>query len=166
MNGAYNNAGNTPPSLNCEEKLLLGWMDSIPEAPCPATGYTLNPVSGHCGAKIPTGNPGEYYYLEYRNKTGWDRFLPEGLVIYHVDKSENIVDGKTAESRWRRLDNINGSSTHPCFDMIRASDDCVVFGEGVTEYHPAAWDGTPCPKIENISFNGSELTFDIRPAVQ
>lgn len=161
-NGCYNNDGNTPPSLNCEERMMLGWLGSIPEIPCPTAGFKLKPVSENCGALIPTDNPGEYYYLEYRDGKGWDKYLPEGLVIYHVDKSENVVNGKTAEFRWRRLDNINCSPEHPCFDLIKASEEVSVFGAGINSYQPVCWSGNSLPfRIDNVAFESSTLTLDI-----
>lgn len=164
-NGCYNNSGNTPPSLNCEEKMMLGWLEAIPEVSCPVSGFELKPVSENGGAVVSTENPGEYFYLEYRNGKGWDRYLPVGMVIYHVDKSENMVDGKTAEFRWRRLFNINASPEHPCFDLIEASEDCVTFGNGVNSYRPVAWSDEPSGcLIDAISIGDQVLTFDVKAA--
>ena len=57
--------------------------------------------------RIPTSTNGEYYLVENRQQTGWDSYIGgSGMLIYHIDKSENIVDGITASMR-RKTNLIN-----------------------------------------------------------
>ena len=75
--GSYNNDGWTPPYLNMEERILLGWLqeDAILEFSNNGS-YTLESVQNNIGYKIPTDMEGEYILLECRNKQGWDKYIP------------------------------------------------------------------------------------------
>ena len=73
------------------------WIDEIPEITEPGV-YTLNPISSttpdNICYKIASGKPGQYYVLEYRDKTStFEAALPgSGLLIYRID-SEFDGDG-------------------------------------------------------------------------
>lgn len=66
------------------------WIDEIPEITVPGV-YTLNPISSttpdNICYKIASGKPGQYYVLEYRDKTStFEAALPgSGLLIYRID---------------------------------------------------------------------------------
>jgi len=160
--GCYNNNGNTPPSLNCEERILLGWMDEIPEIPQTVQELSIAAVSSNKAYKTNTNNPGEYFCYEYRNGTGWDAYIPKGLLIYHIDKSQNDVNGRTAAFRWKYLLDLNGYPSHECFDLVKASESSAVFGNGVNEFTPIAWNGdvqTYC--ITDITIGSSSANIKI-----
>ena len=132
--GSYNNNGWTPPYLNMEERIMMGWLDesSILEFPKNGT-YTLESVKNNVGYKIPTDTEGEYILLECRSMTGWDKFLPaEGLIAYHVDKSSRKVsvvteDGNksiaasTLWTEWKQYNAINENGKHPCFYVVASA---------------------------------------------
>jgi len=161
--GCYNNNGNTPPSLNCEERLLLGWLDEIPSLPAVGSDTTLGPISTNVAYKSDTENKGEYFCYEYRDGTGWDAYVPKGLVIYHIDKSKNIVNGKTAEYRWKHLIDLNGDPSHECFDLVKASDSNVVFGIDSDEFSPVSWSGTAQSySIKDISVKSAVIELKVR----
>lgn len=73
------------------------WIDEIPEITEPGV-YTLHPISSptpdNICYKIASGKPGQYYVLEYRDKTStFEAALPgSGLLIYRID-SEFDGDG-------------------------------------------------------------------------
>jgi len=166
--GCYNNSEKTPPYFNCEERMLLGWMDFVPSMPQKTRTLTLEPVQGDNGYVSPTGNDNEYYYYEYRNSTGWDAPLAPGLVIYHVDKSNNVVDGYTAAFRWENWDGINAYAAHECFKIMIASQSrgVVPFSEKYPDFNysttPAAeaWDGTATGyDLSQITHDGKKASF-------
>lgn len=137
--GSYNNNGWTPPYLNMEERIMIGWLDESSILEFPKNGaYTLESVQNNVGYKIPTDTEGEYILLECRSKTGWDKFLPaEGLIAYHVDKSSRKVSistdygtssiaASTLWSDWVTYNAINENGKHPCFYVVASASpyDC------------------------------------------
>ena len=98
--GNYNNGGRTPPVLNCVEREILGTVDikEIKEH----GKYSMGAV-GVTGEvfRISTSDPDEYFLLEYRDGTGWDRYAGgTGLLAYHVDKSPADAGSMSATERW------------------------------------------------------------------
>ena len=142
-NGAYNNNGRTPPYFNFEERILLGWLDESDYQEFSSTGsYSLTSVQDNLAYRTTTDKDGEYFAYECRGSNGWDAGLPaNGLIVYHVDKSDrnvSIIDsyGRTRNvkasrlwSRWEEYNAINESGSHPCFYIIPAADqDNLLFG--------------------------------------
>ena len=175
--GLYNNDGRTPPYLNALERQLLGWMPEIPELP--EGEITLAPVQEQQAFRISTETEGEYFLLEARSGTGWDSPLPEGLVIYHVDRSERLigeVPAITLWDSWRSYNNLNNLGTHPCFYLIPSSDPAslnyasafnpslLVFpGTGrKLFYDPVDWNQAYVDtQISCIDFNHGAATFRV-----
>lgn len=119
--GNYNNAGRTPPYLTTVERILLEWRADEIEEITTSGDYRLDPVSGNSAYGVATANPGEFFLFEYRKKEGWDNSLPNsGLLIYHIDMSENLVGGTSAADRWRFWDGINTYASHQCYDLVEA----------------------------------------------
>ena len=136
--GAYNNEGRTPPFFNFEERILLGWLDDSAYREFDKTGsYTLPSVDGNVAYRTPTDKDGEYFVYECRNDKGWDTgLLSNGLVVYHVDKSDRVVSlsygSATAHDLWEHwndYNSINENGSHPCFYIIPSADqDNLIFG--------------------------------------
>lgn len=121
--GLYNNDGRTPPFLSALERHLLGWMPQIPQIP--EGDVLLGPVQEQQAYLIPSQTEGEYFVVEYRSGTGWDSPLPEGLVVYHVDRSEREIGEVPARllwEDWRSYNSLNNLGTHPCYYVIPSSD--------------------------------------------
>ncbi len=117
--GCYNNDGRTPPYLNAEERCMMGWMQ-MPGFWAEGT-VSLSGIQNNTAGRLPTNNDNEYYLFEARDGTGWDKYIgsaAEGLVIYHVDKSHNIVGGKTAAALWASGYSINAYADHECFRVV------------------------------------------------
>ncbi|MCK9627239.1 MAG: M6 family metalloprotease domain-containing protein [Bacteroidales bacterium] len=177
-NGNYNNNGNTPPYFTCMERYLLNWM-SFPAEMTTSGSYSLEPVSGNHAYYTPTSKTDEYFLYEYRERTGWDAFLPaSGLVIYHVDKSDNDVHGNTASYLWRYSNMINAYSDHQCMDLVESvyPESSVTSGAMSTfpgstgnrsftySTSPAAveWSGIPTGyDLTNITDNMSSASFTL-----
>lgn len=171
--GNYNNGGKTPPYLSAMERNILGWMGKPTELTSSGF-YTTLPVQNNFAYYTTSNNPGEYYIYEARTKKGWDKYLPgSGLLIYHVDQSNNIVNGMTAKDRWRYGDGINSVAKHQCYDLIKAgtiqNEASWPFGSyGKTSFtsetSPPAilWDGTPSGfNLTNITIDNDNVTFDL-----
>ena len=164
--GSYNNDGWTPPYLNMEERILLGWLqeDAILEFSKNGS-YTLESVQNNIGYKIPTDMEGEYILLECRNKQGWDKYIPAaGLIAYHVDKSirkisiEGVgsVSAAVLWSNWGSYNAINENGSHPCFYVVASASpySCsygMQYYSGYGYYYTAADTDLPFPGGKNVT---------------
>ena len=133
--GNQNNGSNTPPYYNCIEREYLGMSE--PQILTPGE-HTLEPV--HLNGKfyrINTEDPDEYFLLECRCNSGWDKYLNErsvsnfnkgrGLLLYHIDKSNSrnyqseIYEILTTPyARWEYYNEVNANPDHQCADLIEA----------------------------------------------
>lgn len=87
--GSYNNEGKTPASYNAFERMTLGWMTPT-EINERAESMTLGNIADTNEAfMISTSNPDEFYLIENRQQTGWDKYIKSsGMMITHVDFNE------------------------------------------------------------------------------
>jgi len=145
--GNYNNNGRTPPYITSIERDLLGWFDNEPGVIDQQGNYSLGPVSGNVCYVSETTNEGETFLYEYRKQTGWDAYIPSGLLIYHIDRSDNLVGGKTAAARWNDWDGINAYASHQCCDLVEA----VYPESAVQDYAQVPFPGS----ANNISFTAA-----------
>lgn len=163
--GSYNNSGCTPPYLSAIERNLLGWMDK-PEVIDQKGNYELEAIHERKAYVINSENPGEYFLMETRDATGWDKPLPGGMLIYHVDQSNNNVHGQTAKQRWNNWNGINCYSDHPCYYIEKAKNSYyesyyVYPGSGnVTTFRGKSWAKVDTDfSLNNIKYNGGVTTF-------
>ena len=159
--GSGNNFGFTPPYLCAEERIMLGWMAPENLQELQPGRQILQSVKNNTAYIIPTETEGECFILEYRDSKGWDSPLPEGLVVYHQDRSEEF------SYRWDNWkvpgSGINDNAGHPCFYIVpsypenREAGNLVFPGlSGALAIEPVAWNGEPSAcQITNI-----ELTPD------
>lgn len=188
--GPYNNNGRTPPYFNSEELIMLGWMDGYTEIESQGS-LTVTPVQNRVAYRIPTSTDGEYFVLECRGKTGWDSALPgNGLLVYHVDKSqrqvtilqagwgdqtyENTYAAAALWNNWQYTNAINENGSHPCFYIVPAADveslnflyneDRIPFpgSRKITRYTPVDWEGVQTDfKFTDISFASNRVTLTV-----
>lgn len=130
--GCYNNSGWTPPYLNFEERMCLGWLTESDLPTLSANGeYSLAPINENEAYKSLTDMEGEYFLYESRGSGKWDKHVPAaGLVVYHVDKSSRMVKIMAGESytysvsaadlwsKWEQSNAINENGSHPCFYIV------------------------------------------------
>jgi M6 family metalloprotease-like protein len=118
--GNYNNNGRTPPYLTIFERQIMGLAQS--RSIRSAQELQIGPVQHATTAWIlPTGNLGEDFWLEYRDGTKWDAYAGgSGLVVYHIDKSNNQAGSMSARMRWT-ANAVNGSATHPCVRFVSST---------------------------------------------
>ena len=89
--GNYINNGNTPPNYSAYDKYYLGWvtptfLDKNQEVSLPADGKTFYMIT-RSGIAPADGafTQDTVYYLENRQYTGWDTYLPgHGLLVWQV----------------------------------------------------------------------------------
>ena len=111
--GNYLNSGNTPPYYTSIEREMLGIssVEYIAADKC----YVINPVNkDNTIFRLNTSTVGEYFLFECRVQSGWDKYIGgEGLIVYHIDKSNNIYGGIEAAKRWL-YNNVNSYAEHEC----------------------------------------------------
>lgn len=85
--GSYNANGYCPAGYTGWEKWQAGWIEPVILSEDKIIeGMTSQSTHGESYIIHNAGNPNEYYFLDNRQKTGWDRALPgAGLLILHVD---------------------------------------------------------------------------------
>ena len=170
--GNLNNDGRTPPWYTSIEREFLGMSDAITLA---SGTYTLEPVHKNGKYyKMETGNPGEFYLFECRSSEKWDAYCGgTGLLIYHIDRSQNLVRSKTAASRWAS-NTLNCIPSHQCADVIPAHPSASVVSQvfwpngSYRAYTPQGtpsftfWDGTQSPlAIVDIKRSSSSVQFTV-----
>lgn len=168
--GNRNDNGHTPPNFNAIEREILGISDS--RAITESGRYEIRPVNqGGVCYRIDSGIPGEYFLIECRDDSGWDRYIGgAGLLVYHLDKSENDSGyGMTAFGRWQNNANsVNCNPEHQCADLIEAVMPASFPGNGEYQdispvFFPSGEINSLSPESDNpITFwNGEQSIFRI-----
>lgn len=188
--GSYNNNGCTPPYLNSEELRILGWMGE--QTPITEKGpLTIEPVQYFVAYRTEASKDGEYFVYECRKQAGWDRYIASGgLLVYHVDKSQNeVVITQTDWSgtdrdytytaydlwnNWTYSNVINAKGSHPCFYLVPAAsqqslnytgrENNIPFPgtQNIKKYTPVDWEGEEgAYRFSEIAFDGEQVTMTV-----
>ena len=174
--GSYMNQSRTPPYFNAEERICLGWLleSDIPEMPSGTVSFGT--IQNDHVYKTSTVTEGEYFLYECRDGSGWDAYIPQGMLAIHVDKSTmRTVGGQTPSYYWKKFPSvnlINAYGEHPCCYVIPASaqQDLLYKGElntwifpgsaEVTSYEPVDWEGNPVGvSLTGISFADGKVSL-------
>ena len=144
--GSYLNDSRTPPYLSVEERIIIGWVNPGAQKILPAGTVETPAVYNNIAWKSLTNTENEYFVYEFRDGTGWDTYLPVGLVVYHLDKSTRIVGGYHRAcdlwTYWTSTNMINVFGDHPCYVLVPAPDpQNLMYGlkyyEGYGYYFPS-----------------------------
>lgn len=160
--GPYNNDGRTPPAYSSFERNALGWIN-LPELTASDDVKELDDLQTTNTAFCITNpdNEKEFYLLETRNQSGWDKYLPgQGMLIWHIDYNTSTWEQNT----------VNNTKNHQGVDLIeadgvavkqnRTAGDCFPGSSKVTSYAPKWWNGKSAPfVIANITRTGTKTTF-------
>lgn len=161
--GSYNNDGYTPAGYTSWERMMAGWLEPA-ELTGDAVVEGMTPL-GEGGQSYVIYNPGfrnEYYMLEYRTRSGWDRYIPgEGMLILHVDYDENIFNIYNAANTY--LDGIND---HQRLTIFHADNTESKSNEGTDPYPYGNLNvlsnySTPAATLYNANADGSK-TMNMR----
>lgn len=120
--GPYNNNGRTPPNYGAYEKNALGWYEPIMLDG--DLSVTLQPISSGQFGLIPTKKDTEFFLLENRQLSGWDKYIPgHGLLIWHIDYNKEVFDANI----------VNNSERHQYVDIVEANEKTSYkFADGFT----------------------------------
>lgn len=89
--GNYNNEARTPSGYSALERYHVGWLD-LEELTEAQDGLSLEAINISNKAYVIKSdfNEKEFFTLENRQQTGWDKYLPgHGLMITHIDYDKN-----------------------------------------------------------------------------
>lgn len=170
--GNYNNNSQTPPYLSAIERYLCGWIDPVVLDGTPAN-ITLPSIGTNNALRINTETDGEFYLLETRSSQGWDTThnisnLGYGLLIYHVDRSVNMLGKWGLVAGTRTFNSLNSVSGHYCCYTKKAGNLWAFQGQSSTRFSdetiPSAlsWGGYPTKvPLSAIALNGKVVSFKV-----
>ena len=137
-----------PPRMSLFERYLMGYIKEL--EPLGTQGTQIIPsIDAGKAYILPASSKDEYFLFEVRNNTGWNKMLPSGMLIYHVDASKNKVHDTTAADIWN-LNGINSYGDHPCYYILSPTD----WGRGSWSY----WT-FPTTSFMPGSYNVTEYTL-------
>ncbi len=101
--GSYNNNGKTPPNYSAYDKYYIGWITpTVLNAPDNVTlqadgeNYYAITADGKLSTAKTTK---EVWYLENRQQTGWDAYLPaHGMLVTKVQYNNNAWEENTVNN--------------------------------------------------------------------
>ncbi len=132
--GSYNNNGKTPPNYSAYDKYYLGWL--TPKVLSTAGNVTLKADGRDYYAVTSDGTLSDatvakdVWYLENRQQTGWDAYLPaHGMLVTKVHYNEDAWNSNTVN---------NGTPMY--YDIIEA--------DGLASGYSTA--GTTFPGAKNV----------------
>lgn len=177
--GSWNGTplGNCPAHMSPLFKYLFGWVDpiaveregtvEIPFAQIPsvereAVVYRLLPNPQGCDWNFQGTGQGEYFLVENRQLTGFDRELPgSGLLIWHIDESQ-----PDNNDRYYRLACIMQADGDPSTSTEGDSTD--LWSSSVEGFcnssipSSSLWDGTPTgASVKDISSSADPMRADL-----
>lgn len=146
--GSYNNNELTPPNYSIYDKYFMGW--ATPKFLAKDATANVTMTTGYDDAYQVTGgasrvaytNTGTVYYIENRQKTGWDAYLPgAGMLVWQV---------KYNASAW--------SSNKP--NNTAGNPRCTIYpADGKTTNYGASSDVFPTSSVKSFNpFTGCALT--------
>ncbi|MDE6416490.1 MAG: M6 family metalloprotease domain-containing protein [Duncaniella sp.] len=139
--GPYNNDGMTPPLYGAFERYALGW--NAPVVLDRPMNATLPQILDNMSAIIKTSKDNEYFLLENRQQTSWDKYIPgHGMLVWHIDYDEEKWDDNT----------VNNTTYHQYVDIIEADN----------TQNEASRDGDAFPGTKNVR----SLTATTSPALK
>ena len=108
--GSYNNDGRTPPAYSAFERNALRWIEpQVLSGPATVTLGHIAETNEAC--LIPTEKSNEFFLLENRQKSGWDKNIPyHGMLIWHIDYNASV---------WRS-NSVNNTASHQYVDLVEA----------------------------------------------
>lgn len=118
--GCYNGDMHCPPNYNPWSKYFFGWIDPVNPGqestsgtlyPNGTTDYNVYQINAS-GSKVDATTSGLSYYVECRQKSGWDTFIPAaGMAIWKCDFDANT---------WI-YNKVNNTDGDPRFTLVCSS---------------------------------------------
>lgn len=142
-------AGTIPPNYSAFERLSLGWITPT-ELNVKGT-VQLSSIQNNVALRVTDSrNSDEFFLMEYRSLTGWDKALPyHGMLIWHIDYQKTVWDSARVNTTPHQYIDIeeaagDGSSTNRAKIPFPGTARVTKFNKFVT------WDSTDL----NVSLSG------------
>lgn len=161
--GSYNGNGFVPCNYTAFERIYAGWVEAI-ELESPATVKDMKSVSDYGRPFIMYNykNTNEYFLLENRQNTGWDKGLygSNGLLIVHVNYvpsrwANNSVNASNEKIQCCTVVNADGSRDNTQYSL--QGDLYPYEVKGVTMNDEFTDDSEPAAKLYNKNSDNSSL---------
>lgn len=151
--GAYNGDSFCPPEYTSYERWVAGWKEPIElKSDTAITDMKAISENGDCYIMRNDNCNTEYYLLENRQFTGWDKELPgSGLLILHVDYYEDVWKKNSVNTTSGYYSNGKG---HECLTWIAADNkkEYVTYdGYRYYSFIDMATDTYPYEKLDSFS---------------
>ena len=151
--GAYNGNGFCPPEYTSYERWVAGWKEPIElKNDTVITNMKAISENGDCFIMRNDNCDTEYYLLENRQFTGWDKELPgSGLLILHVDYYEDVWNDNSVNTTSGLYDNGKG---HECMTWVAADNVkkyTVYQGDRYYDLYDMVTDTYPYEKCDSFS---------------
>ncbi len=160
--GSYNNSGKTPPNYTIYDKYFLGWKTPTnPGAKAQTLTLQAAGTSGFQGYQIATSNDlllanntNTVYYIENRQKSGWDAYLPgHGLVIWRIMYSQSV---------WNN-NGPNDTDGTLRYTIVSASGNTTKLGTAADPFpgikEVTRWEGVSGKPLLDITESGGVITL-------
>lgn len=167
--GSWNNDGLTPahPSAWC--KMQQNWVETVTPVTNQKSVRLADVKTGFQIYKLwKNGLPDrEYFLVEYRQKEGYDEFLPEsGLLIWHVDEAVNnntnerhyLVALMQADGQRDLENNRNRGDAGDCFT---GSANNSTFDRSSNPGSLSYAGSDTCVSLTNIDIANGQASFDL-----
>lgn len=161
--GSYNGNGFVPCNYTAFERIYAGWVEAI-ELIDPATVKDMKSVSDYGRPFIMYNykNTNEYFLMENRQNTGWDKGLygSNGLLIVHVNYvpsrwANNSVNSSAEKIQCCTVVNADGSRENTQYSL--QGDLYPYEVKGVTMNDEFTDDSEPAAKLYNKNTDGSNV---------
>ena len=160
--GSYNGGGHCPPNYDPWEKYFFGWITPV-NLGTDGQNITLyaNGTSGYVAYQINSSNTlqkptttGVVYYLENRQKSGWDKYVPEaGMLVWKVDFNSSVWTSNAP----------NNTAGSPRYTIVPANGKTTNYASGSGDTYPTSKVTSYTPitghALTSITKSGSNITF-------
>ncbi len=166
--GCYLNNDRTPPTYSSFERNALKWIEPKVLSSSPDE-ITLAPLeSSNTCCLIPTSSNKEFYLLENRQATGWDRYIPgHGLLVWHID-FDYSSGGTNSDADHQNTDIVEANGTPARQNKTTQAGYTFPGTTGITEITKdttpglVTWAGTGLDvPITDITENSSQISFKV-----
>ena len=159
--GSYNGDGHCPPNYDPWEKAFMGWLDPANPGNTPQT-LTLHPNGttqytayqiNESGTKQAYNKEGVNYYIENRQKVGWDRCLPAaGMLIWKVNYKKSV---------WKdNAPNASSTSNAPLYTIMTPSGSTKIAGSSSDVFKSGSWNKLSGKPLTNIKVTNQIVTLN------
>lgn len=160
--GSYNGNGHCPPNYDPWEKYFFGWITPVNLG---TTGQNItlyaNGTSNYVAYQINSSNSlqtpttsGVVYYIENRQKSGWDKYVPEaGMLVWTINFNSSVWTSNAP----------NNTSGSPRYTIVPANGKTKNYGSGSGDTYPTSSVTSYTPisghALTSIAKSGSNITF-------